>query len=462
MTWRVTFLDQSKPGGLNFGVSVNSQSFRTVPATGIAGVVTHSVSAPTSTVTAGMVSVTQLLAGTEYTSSCVGTHQVPISGTLVTGQYYYARVFAKNDIGYSVAQIAPVSEKPQIVPGAPTAVTLEVVSDTRLRVIFNPPGSDGGDTITSYKIEYSTSSSFASSTIEYFTYLDGGSPFQKTVSGLIPGTYYFFRVYAGNSQGYSLSTASTPSSLNPHQTPDGPSNVNLRVTSGSMLTVSFDQPTNNGGDAVQTYRIEWDTVSGFNSQTSSPHKGFVDVSAATSASYTIQYLTTNQQYFVKVSAANTAGLGTATLAAPTSAVPVLSPPGRPHTLAAVTGASQGTIDLTWQYPRVPWHTIPCGGSVASGIQDCPTEVGGGAASSTGGSAITEYEIEYSESPAFDGFDSGIFTTTATSYTLTNLTPGRTYYLRVLARNAQGSGSYCKFTDANCIIGTTASKAVAKA
>jgi len=450
-TWRVTFLDQSKAGGLNFGLAANTNN---LVIKNFLGVTQAAVGAP--------VVVTKLMDGTEYTSSCVGTHEVPASGALVTGQYYYARVFAKNDVGFSRPQVAPTSEKPQVAPGTPTAVTLDVISDTRLGVTFNPPGSDGGGVITSYKIEYSTSASFSPSTVEYFTYLDGGSPFQKSLVSLTPGTFYFVRVSAGNSQGYGPTTASTPSSLNPHQSPDGPSDVNLRVTSGSMLTVSFNQPLSNGGDAVKTYRVEWDTVPGFNSQSTSPHKGFVDVSAATAKSYTIQYLTTNQRYYVKVTAANSAGLGNPTLASPISAVPILSPPGRPHTLAAITGASQGSIDLTWQYPRVPWHTIPCGGSLTSGVQNCPTEVGGALASSTGGSAIIEYEIEYSESAAFDGFDFGSFTTTATSFTLTSLTPGRTYYMRVLARNAQGSGSYCAFTDANCVVGTTAVKAVAKA
>jgi len=446
----VTFLDQSKQGALNFGVSLNSNALIVEDISGIG----HSGSS--------QVTITKLLDGVQYTASCVGTHQIPTIGALVTGQSYYARVFAKNGVGYSLPQTAPTSEKPQIAPGAPTAVTLQVVSDTKLQVIFNTPASDVGDTITSYKVEYSVSSNFQPSSVEYFTLLSGGSPFQKTVSGLIPGMPYFFRVYAGNSQGYGPSTSSVPSSLSPHQTPDGPSNVMLRVTSASMLTVSFGEPVNNGGAPIQKYKIEWDTVAGFNSQSVAPNKGFIDVASATANSYTLQYLTTNQQYYVKVSAANSAGFGAATLASPRNAAPVLSPPGRPHTISALTGSSQGTIDLTWQYPRIPWHTIPCGGTIATGIQDCPTEVGGGLPSSTGGSSITEYKINYSESVAFDGLDSGIFTTTATSFTLPNLTPGRLYYIRVLARNAQGSGSYCAFTDANCIVGTNVVKAVAKA
>jgi len=368
-------------------------------------------------------------------------------------------VFAKNSVGYSLPQSAGSAEKPQVTPGAPTAVTLEVVSDTRLRIIFNPPSSTGGDDITSYLIEYSVNSDFSSSTSETFTYLDGGSPFQKTVTGLTAGTFYYFRVKAGNSQGYGDATASTPSSLNPYTSADGPTNVYLRVTSASMLTVSFDDPANNGGDSISQYRVEWDTTSSFTSSMGMPHKGYIDVDASLHRSHTIESLTQGQNYYVRVYAINSAGVGAATTASPAYAAPALQVPGKPHTLSASTGGSSGEIVLNWQYPRVPWHTIPCSG-LTSSPNDCPTEAGGGNPSSTGGSAIVEYQVQYNELADFTGYDSGEFTTTATSYTLTGLTAGRTYYMRVLARNAQGSGSYCAYTDADCIVGTAQASAVA--
>ena len=443
VTWRVTFLDNSPDGALNFDVTTATTSL--VTASGASASVT----------------VTELVEGVDYTTSCTGTQQVPVAQALVSGQYYYARVFAKNSVGYSLPQVAASSEKPQVTPGAPTAVTLSVVSDSKLRIEFNPPSSDGGDDVTSYLIEYSTDSAFSTVTQETFTYLDGGSPFQKTVSDLTAGTYYYFRVSAGNSQGYGQTTASTPSSLNPYTTADGPTNVYLRVTSASMLTVSFDAPTNNGGDTITQYRVEWDTASGFNSALSAPHKGYTDVDATLHSSHTIESLTQGTDYYVRVFAINSAGVGTSTTASPAMAAPALQVPGKPHTLSASTGSSSGEIILNWQYPRVPWHTLPCSGTVSS-ADDCPTEVGGGNPSSTGGSDIVEYQIQYNELADFTGYDSGEFTTTGTTYTLDNLTPGRTYYMRVLGRNAQGSGSYCAYTDADCIVGTTQASATAAA
>lgn len=296
-------------------------------------------------------------------------------------------------------------------------------------------------------------------TADTFTSLSGGAPFSRTISGLTTGSYYYFRVGACNTRGCSTPTASTPSSLNPQRAPDGPVNVLLRTTSHSMLSVAFEAGYN-GGDAIQTFRVEWDTAAAFNSGSPSPHKGFVDLDASTYNSYTIQYLTTNQAYYVRVMAGNTAGFSVATNASPTNSAPSLQIPGKPHTVSAATGASTGEIDVSYQRPRVPWHLIPCSGKV-SAPNDCPAEVGGSIPSSDGGSAITEYVIEYSEEADFSGFDQGQLVTTSLTATIQSLTPGRTYYIRVAARNQNGLGSFCAYNDASCLTSVTVVKAAAK-
>ena len=378
ITWRVTFLDNSPSSDLdsdmNFGVSLYSNNVHL------------------SSGALANISVSNLVTGKVY-STCTGTFEVPSSQALTTGQSYYARVFAVNDIGYSLPQVSLSSQKPMIVPNSPTSVSLSVVSSSELKVTFNPPAYDGGDTITSYKIEYSTSSRFTAATTRttYLNSLSSGSPYQKTIGSLTKGTYYYVRVSAGNSQGYGLPTISTPGSLNPYQTSDVPTNVLLYVTSDSMLTVSFGLPLDNGGDTITTYRVEWDTSPSFNGLTSYPNKGYVDLSAAEYSSYTIQYLTAGQRYYVRVYAKNSAGLGRAALSSPSSAIPSLVVPGKPHSITAVQGSTNGEIVLTWQYPRVPWHNIPCSGTVSS-PRDCPSKLGSstGLPESTGGSSLTQY------------------------------------------------------------------------
>jgi hypothetical protein len=446
VVWRVTFLDDAIPAPNDYALSAP----------------TADITLRTLKGSKGKVTVTQKVIGQVY-SGCTGTHTVPNDKALANGQFYYARVFAVNEVGYSLPQVSPSKQKPMIPPGAPTSVTLSVFSQDGLTVSFNPPASDGGDTITAYRVEYAKKSDFSDAKFEYVTLVDTGAKFSKTIQGLTTGTFYYVRVAATNSQGYGIPTTATPGSLNPHRAPDAPTNVNLRVTSDTMLTVSFAYPENDGGDKVTRYKIEWDTVSSFNSFDAYPHKHSVEVPASTDASYTITLLTTNREYFVRVYAINSAGLGAFRNAEPTSAKPILEVPGRPHTIVAAKGETTGTIVVTWLRPSIPWHRIPCAGFTTTPTA-CPSALGGGSAMTHGGTPITEYLISYNEQPDFNGFDYGEQTTSGSSLStvITKLTPGRTYYIRVLARNAQGSGEFCGYSDKNCLTTSTVVSAVARA
>jgi len=395
------------------------------------------------------VTITQLVTGVVYTD-CTGTQVVPSDKALSNGQFYYGRVFAVNEVGYSLPQSSPVGMKPMVVPGAPTSVTLSVTSLSQLLVTFNPPASDGGDAITAYQIDYAKSSDFSDMVTTNVTFLGSGAPFTKTLGGLDAGEFYYTRVNAQNSQGYGVATASTPGSLNPHQVPNAPSNVQLRVTSDTMLTVSFAYPENDGGDTVTGYRVEWDQVPGFNGITMAPNKGFVDLDSASFSSYTIEYLTIKQRYYVKVYARNAAGLGTPSTSSPAFAAPSLEVPGKPHTVIAATGLVSGTVSVFWQRPLVPWHNIPCSGLITD-PKDCPTAIGGGNPKSDGGADITEYVVAYNEAEDFSGLDHGEIVTTKFAIVISGLTPGRFYYIRILARNTEGSGQYCAYSDVNCLI-----------
>jgi len=406
--------------------------------------------------------ITKINDGVVY-SSCTGSFQVPRDRALSNGVAYFARVSAFNEIGYSLPQVALTSQKPQVVPGAPSAVTISVYSQTELMATFNPPTSDGGDSISKYILEYSVNSDFAGYLTTEFNTLSAGAPFKKVIGGLATGIKVYVRVKAWNRQGASLATVSTPSSLNPYTRSQGPDQVFLYSTSDSMLTVSFRPPIDDGGDRITAYRIEWDTVNTFNGLMLAPHKGFVDRDANQHNSYTIEYLTRGQQYFVRVFARNSAEFGVPSYATPASVAPSYNTPGKPHSISALSGATTGQVVVSWQYPRIPWHGVPCSGTNTV-PNDCPTAVGGGLPSSTGGLAITEYEISWNELQDFSGFDTGKITTSSStlSYTVENLTPGRAYYIRVLARNAQGAGRFCSHTDTNCLVVVNLANAVAKA
>jgi hypothetical protein len=231
-----------------------------------------------------------------------------------------------------------------------------------------------------------------------------------------------------------------------------------------MLTVGWDAPLFDGGDAITGYTVEWDVTPNIGSGANAAQRGSISLPPSQRA-YTISRLTANVQYYVRVSASNleslVAGVGAAALSSPASAAPSLQRPGKPHTILAISGDASGQIKVSWQYPRVPWHNIPCFGT-ASNPSDCLTDISGGLPMSTGGSTVSEYLVSYNELPDFSGLDGGEVRTTDVQYTLQGLTPSRTYYIRILARNAQGSGPYCAFTEANCLVATTPAKAVAAA
>lgn len=241
----------------------------------------------------------------------------------------------------------------------------------------------------------------------------------------------------------------------------GPSNVVVVPTSGTMITVSWGPPEFDGGDPITAYRVEWDTFSSFYGVIPIPNKGSVDLDAAAYSSYTIQHLTQGQKYYIRVSAINSAGSGTPTLSTPISIAPGLQIPGRPHNIKALTGLQPGEIIVSWQTPFIPWHNIPCYG-LPTAPQLCPTAVGGLIPLANGGTDIVQYVVSYNENEDFSGLDTGEQTTSNTLYTLNGLTAGRIYYIRVLARNAQGAGAFCLISEPYCLKGHTPIVAVAKA
>lgn len=88
------------------------------------------------------------------------------------------------------------------VPAAPNAPTFAAIGPTSLNVIWTNNG-DGGSPITGYDVGYALTNTAPTTTISAT-----GSP--KTITGLSPGTQYYFWVRAQNSIGSSAWSASSP------------------------------------------------------------------------------------------------------------------------------------------------------------------------------------------------------------------------------------------------------------
>lgn len=411
----------------------------------------------TGTLAGAKLTISKPTQGAVFTS-CTGTRAVPTNGGLTKGQMYYTRVFSYNSIGFSEARLAPSPQKPMVIPGPPTGVTLEVVSSYQLKVIFSPPDDNGGDDVTKYMVEWDTKVDFSSAekTFATVTQLSAGAPYFYTIGSLtnklIMGTYYYVRVKAANSQGYGPTVRSSPESLNPQQAPSAPTAVYFGVTSPSMLTVSWDLPLSDGGDNITSYEITWDKSPTFNSLELAPHKGTVK-RPATERSYTIELLALKTIYYVKVAAVNSRGAGTPQKAQPQYAAPALMVPGKVVSVSANNNNNGWSeIAVSWARPRVPHHNIPCFGTVANPT-NCPARAGGGDPMSDGGAVIEQYTVQWSEDYTFPSSATGkVDVTSGTTKTLdwTNgISAGQTYYIRVFAKNQVGFSAACSFTGDLC-------------
>jgi hypothetical protein len=191
---------------------------------------------------------------------------------LQVGTPYYCRVSARNNMGYN----APMGSLPNTVvvprqkPDVPTLVKLTVSGSASLKIHWNYPEDDGGDTITKYKVQWDTKSTFdseASGTpvgtndVLVQTNECKITPCEYVIGSLVKGKEYFVRIYSFNTHGFSDHAALTsPVSETPKTQPAPPSIVNIAPASETSLAVSFPASSDDGGGEITKYIVEWDVM----------------------------------------------------------------------------------------------------------------------------------------------------------------------------------------------------------
>ena len=240
-------------------------------------------------------------------------------------------------------------------------------------------------------MQFSTSSGSG-----FSTFSDGPSTSTSaTVTGLSNNTPYYFKVAAVNSAGTS-SYSTVSASVTPRSIPPEVSSV---TTGDGSLTFTWNA-VSHGGDI---YRIYWGTDSTF--ATGYSYTG------TTLTSYTVSSLTNGTTYYFRVAGWNN------------SVTPQIATTDWSSTASGVPGAASAPTSLV----------VSSGRSGMSATWTAP--------SSNGGSAITDYVVQYATSSggAYTTFSDG--TSTTTSATITGLSAGSTYYIRVAAVNSLTTGSY---------------------
>lgn len=273
-----------------------------------------------------------------------------------------------------------VNRVPNRTPDAPTSIS--AVADGLTAIVsFTAPSYEGQTPVTSYKVVSSPGGIVTT-----------GSASPISISGLTAGETYTFVVYALNSVGQG--TESSPSNaITLGTTPDPPTNV-TGVAGDTTVLVSFNAPDNTGGLSITGY-----TVYVYDGE------GFVKTVSGSDLSISVTGLTNGVAYTFTCVATNM--LGNSEPSSESDPVTPVGTPSAPTDLAVVTNAgSYVTISFTTP-------------------------------ASDGGAAITNYKYSINNGTSYTALDPA---DTSSPITISGLTGGTTYTIRLLAVNSVGDGT----------------------
>jgi titin len=390
---------------------------------------------------------------------------------LTNGSFYRFTVTATNAIGDSETAYS-VGYMPAGPPGLPSGV-YAVRGDESATIYWTAATDNNFSEITNYTAQaYTTSGSEI-----YGYYCSNNSVRYCTITGLTNGTDYRFAVRAENEQGWGSFTALTAPiapSASAATTPGAPSNVVI-TPGNSSVSVSFTASDNNGA-----------TISKYQYQLGS---GSWTDAVGTTSPISISGLTNGTSYDIKLRAVNSVGDGAASDAV---SVTPRTVPGAPSitsvtpgdstvSLAFTAGADGGSVITGYEYElngSGSWFSLgttssPASIGVTNGVSytvklravnsagsgeasaevsfsmpdapDAPTSLsarrGYGSAEisftagADGGAAITKYQ--YSTNDGANWTDA---VGTSSPITISGLTNGTTYSIKLRAANVIGDGA----------------------
>ena len=280
---------------------------------------------------------------------------------LVNGTSYSFRVRAVNGVGNSAA-----SNEVTVVSGVPAEPALTAVSGDGSAVLSAVVSSVNGSAITKWQYRQKAANSDYGSWTDI---ADTGTSMTYTVTGLVNGTVYGFRVRAVNSSGNS--PESDEVTVTPAAVPAEPV---LSAVSGDSSVVLSAVVSSANGSAITKWQYQQKTGvadDGSRQAGNSDYGSWTDIADTTiSMTHTVTGLTNGTSYSFRVRTVN--GVGNS--AASNEVTVVSGVPAEPA-LAAVSGDSSvvlsasvssvnGSAITKWQYRRRPLILITVRGLIS--------------------------------------------------------------------------------------------------
>jgi hypothetical protein len=324
-----------------------------------------------------------------FTDAVSSATSATVTG-LNNGIGYLFRVASVNDVGTGLYSANSSAVTPATTPGLPTAVA-GIRGNGQVQLSWAAPVSNGGLPVTDYTIQYSSNSGSSWQTVSR----TASTATSATVTGLRNGTAYLFRLTSVNDVG--MGSFSTNSSrIIPNAVPLPPTNI-VSTRGRGIVIVSWTAPVSTGGVRITDYRVQQSTNGGLSWVT-------VRDGVSTSTRTVVSGLVMGRDYIFRVAAVGRFGAGDSS--SPSRVVVPATVPSVPVGLLATGGIGQ--VALSWRAPT-----------------------------STGGSPINQYIVQYSPSVGrwITSTTVGSNTTTAT---VSGLLANRPYSFRVLAVNDMGN------------------------